>query len=299
MIEKQLSNWGRWGADDQQGTLNYITPAILKQAMGLVKNGRVYSLASVLGGHGAYFAGSLRKEPWRFTAIDKRPTPSQMSLAEDMLTISSHSGTHIDALCHVWYDHQLYTGFSADEVDGIGANKNSIENLKSLVGRGIMLDVAGNKGVKHLDRGYAITARDLEDCLIAQGLQTEPGDILLVRTGWIQVFYQEGPEAFHHEPSTGVPSEPGLSYHLAEWLHQKQTCAVGLDNWACEVRPSELPDYPLPFHELFIRDLGGYIMETLDLEELARDKVYEFLFMAAPLQISRGCGSPINPLAIV
>lgn len=299
MANEKLSNWGRWGTDDQRGTLNYITPAVIKGAMGLVKQGRVYSLASTLCGSGAYFVGNLRKEPWRFTGIEHRPTPSQMATAEDMLTISTHSGTHIDALCHVWYCHQLYNGFSANEVDGIGANKNSIENVKSLVGRGILLDVAGNKGVRHLERSYAITTQDLEDCLTAQNLKTQPGDIILVRTGWIQVFHEEGQEAFHHEPSTGVPSNPGLSYHVAEWLHHHQTCAVGADNWSCEVRPSELPDYPLHFHEIFIRDLGGYIMETLDLEELARDKVYEFLFITAPLQVSGGCGSPINPLAIV
>jgi len=300
VADKQLSNWGKWGANDQRGTLNYVTPYKVKQAIRLVKKGQVYSLACVLGGDGPYHIGSIRKQPWRFTAIAKLNTSRRsVGFAEDMLAMSTHSGTHIDALCHVWYNDRLYNGFSSNVIEAMGASKNSIENVKSLVGRGIMLDVAGNKQVKHLNKGYAVTPQDLEDCLEAEGLKTKPGDIILVRTGWMQVYHEEGVIAFQGGVGMENYAAPGLSYHVARWLHQKQTCAVGLDNWGCEVFPPELPGHFLRFHQIFLRDMGGYVMESLVLDELAQNKVYEFLFVAAPLQVSCGVGSPLNPLAIV
>ncbi|MDD4859598.1 MAG: cyclase family protein [Dehalococcoidales bacterium] len=299
MTADKLSNWGKWGADDQRGTLNYITKQAVQDAFRMVQQGRIYSLGATLGGRGPFFTDVLRREPWRFTSVVNIPCPSKTSWAEDMITMSTHSGTHIDALCHVWYENRLYNGFPADEINGLGTKKNSIENVKSLIGRGILLDIAGYKGLPHLERSYAITPQDMENCLKAEKLETKPGDIILVRTGWLNVFYEQGPEIFHKEAGAKQSGEPGLSHDIAGWLHLRQTCAIGMDNYACEVQPSQVEGFPLPFHAVFLRDMGGYLIEFMNLEELAHDKVYEFLFMAAPIQFSRGCGSPINPLAII
>jgi kynurenine formamidase len=299
MKQKKLSNWGKWGKKDQLGTLNYITSTTVKEAASLVRKGKIYSLSCVLGGDGPYFVGSLRGQPWRITAVRSVKASKKVSFAEDMITVSTHSGTHIDALSHFCFDGLMYNGFDATEIDGTGTGKNSIENLKFLIGRGIMLDVAGNKGTLRLDPGYAITVNDLEDCLRAKNLKTKSGDILLVRTGWMGIFQEKGPSSFKGGNTLEDIKVPGLSADVAGWLHENQTCAVGVDNWSCEVFPPEQSGHTFKFHEIFLRDLGGYVMEALILDELARDQVYEFLFIVAPLQISRGVGSPVNPLALV
>jgi len=284
--EHGLSNWARWGEEDQRGTLNLITAEKITAAAGLVRTGKTYSLSVPLETHGAQWPP--RHKMWRTTEYTKNKVGRNSS--GDALVMHSHSGTHIDALCHIWYDDKLYNGFeTAEHMTSHGVTRNSIDNVPFLVGRGVLLDVAGWKGVDHLELGERVTASDLDACAAAQQVEIRPGDILMVRTGWINVFASDR-VLF----DTG---EPGIDETTLPWLRKHDVVAVGADNLAVEVLDSIPPD-DLPIHRIGIRDLGLYLMELMDLNELAADEVYESLLIVAPLQISGGAGSPVNPIAI-
>jgi kynurenine formamidase len=284
--QNTLSNWGRWGADDQQGSLNLITPDIIKAAAGLVKTGKTYSLSMPLEAEGANWP--TRQKLWR--VMIHRPSKSGSGGSGDALMMHSHNGTHIDALCHFWRDDQLYNGFDAREhISSLGATRDSIAEVPFMVGRGVLLDVAAWKGVDHLGVGEAITAADLDACAAAQNITLQSGDILLVRTGWMRVF-SEDRVLFDS-------GEPGIDDSTLPWLKAHDIVAVGCDNHAVEVM-AKIPPDRLPVHEVALRDLGVYLMENFNLEVLAADKAYEFLLVIAPLQLTGAAGSPINPIAI-
>jgi kynurenine formamidase len=284
--EPGVSNWGRWGAADERGTLNLLTPELVRQAAGLVKTGKVYSLAMPLAADGPQWPA--RHKTWKVTTHGLRP--AGYSSADDVVTMHSHSGTHIDALCHIWYDGRLYNGHPAQEhVTSAGATRNAIDRAGWIVGRGVLLDLAGWKGVEHLGSGEPVTASDLEGCARAQQTKLRPGDILLLRTGWIRLFGRD-PERFNR-------SEPGIDTSTLPWLKAQDIVAVGADNHAVEVM-SSVPPPDLPVHKGAIRDLGLYLVEYLNLEALAADRVYEALVVIAPLALTGGIGSPVNPLAI-
>ncbi len=289
MIESganELSNWARWGKDDQRGTLNLITKEMIKGAAGLVRTGKTYSLSMPLETHGAQWPP--RHKMWRTTEFTKNKIGRNSS--GDALVMHSHSGTHIDALCHIWYDDRLYNDFEAKEhMTSHGVTRNSIENVPSLVGRGVLLDIAGWKGVDHMDLGEPVTVDDLDACAATQQVEVRPGDILLVRTGWINVFAKDR--------ALFDSGEPGIDETTLPWLKKHDVAAVGADNLAVEALDSIPPD-DLPVHRIGIRDLGLYLMENLDLNTMAKDRAYESLVVIAPLRITGGAGSPVNPIAI-
>jgi kynurenine formamidase len=282
----EVSNWGRWGVADEIGTLNLLTPDLVKQAAGLVKSGQVYSLSMPLAAEGPQWP--QRHKTWRVTTF--RNPPNDRGSADDVVTLHSHSGTHMDALCHIWYDNQLYNGYNAAEhVTSAGATRNSIDRVPAIVGRGLLLDIAGWKGVDHLQLGEAITAADLDACAAAQGVTVQPGDLLLLRTGWMRLFA--------HNRELYDSGEPGIDESTIPWLKAHDIVAVGADNQAVEVL-TEIPPSRLPVHTAAIRDLGIYLVENLNLDALAADRVYESLLVIAPLQLTGAIGSPVNPIAI-
>jgi kynurenine formamidase len=286
-MSTSLSNWGRWGDDDQKGTLNLITADEIIAAAGLVKKGKVYSLSMPLEAGGPQWPG--RHKTWQTTTL--LDVGNGDGFSDDILMLHSHSGTHMDSLCHLWVDHQLYNGFDAQEhVTSFGSTRNSIDNVPAIVGKGILLDIAGWKGIRHLALGEPISASDLDQCAADQNVTITPGDVVLVNTGWMTVF-EEDRVLFES-------GEPGLDMSTIAWLHKHDVSAIGADNHGVEVMASIPPD-GLPFHFAAIRDLGLYLLENLKLQALADDKRYEFLFVAAPLQLTGAVGSPINPLAIV
>ena len=281
------TNWGRWGADDQLGSLNLLTPDVIVQAATLVKTGKTYSLSMPLAADGPQWPA--RHKTWRVTTHRSVGAPGP-GAADDVVTMHSHSGTHIDALCHYWLDDQIYNGYKASEsITSQGVMRNAIDNVPALVGRGVLLDVAGWKGVDHLEIGEAITADDLDQCAAAQGTTIRDGDMLLLRTGWMRVF-AEDPDRYNS-------GEPGIDPSTLPWLKAHNIVAVGADNNAVEVI-TQYPQPHMPVHESAIRDLGIYLMENFNLDALAADKVYECLLVIAPLQFTGGAGSPINPIAI-
>ncbi len=285
----RANNWGRWGKDDERGTLNLLTPELVKKAAHLVKTGKVYSLAVPLAKDGPIVTS--RHKTWHvMCSYTNEEFEGGRGSADDILFMHTHGTTHIDALSHYWYDGKMFNGWPGAEVNMIeGAKRNAIHNVRGIVGRGVLLDIARFKGVRHLQKFEPVHAADLEACAKAQGVAIQPGDILLVRTGWYQLFNEN--RALHDS------GYPGLDGDCGDWLGQHDIVAAGADNAAVEVYPLPVQGR-LPVHKKMLRDWGGYLLEYLDLEELARDKTYECLFMAAPLRIMNGVGSPLNPLAI-
>ena len=288
MSSESLSNWGRWGPDDQRGTLNLLTAKNVQDSASLVSQGKVYSLSVELDKDGPL--PDIRNPLWHRTSLIERPSPMH-SAADDVVVMHTHGTTHIDALCHIFAENQMYNGFRADETihPTSGASKNGVQNIVSIVGRGILLDIAGYRGVDHLESSDEIPPAELDSCAQAQGVEIKAGDIVLIRTGWMNVFFDD--------PVVFRSNSPGVSRSVAGWFRERDILALGADNMSVEPFPQP-PGGSKTLHYSVIRDQGGYLMEFLHLEELAADRVYEFMFVAAPLRLINGIGSPINPLAI-
>lgn len=284
------SNWGRWGDDDQRGTANLLTEAGVLEASKLVRRGAVYSLAAPLSPDGPNLP--TRRPTWHVVTTRERVSGNRDMSADDVVMMHTHGTTHIDALCHIFVGDTLYNGHPASALLPMGAQRCGIDHVGPLVARGVLLDVAGFRGVEHLGDGEAIEPDELEACARAQGTDLRPADIVLVRTGWWRLFGR-GPE----QRARFYASEPGVSAATGHWFHQRDIVALGADNPAVEAVTSWTQ--PLPVHRDIIWGCGGYLLEFLDLEALAADKVYEFLFVATPLRLDGGVGSPIVPLAIV
>lgn len=297
-LGKRLSNWGRWGADDERGTVNLITPERLVEAGQLIQRGAIFDLGIPMDANGPQPGGN-RINPvhlMRETGQGQN-LPGGFHFADDYIFMPLQGSSQWDALAHVFYDDQLYNGFPASGVGLHGADHDSIDKLaKGIAGRGVLLDVARLKGVEWMQAGDVITPEDLDAAARAQNVEVRSGDILLVRTGWRKKFVvEQSAQAF-------MAGEPGLGLACCEWLRAKDVASVCSDNWAIEVLPGENPEVILPVHMVLIRDLGMTLGEILDFEELATDCAadgrYEFFFCCPPLKFTRAVGSPINPLAI-
>jgi len=297
-IGRRLSNWGRWGKDDERGTVNLITPERLTAAGRLMKQGKIFDLGIPLDGNGPQPGGGRINPVHLMSQTGQgQDFPGGFRYADDYIFTPLQGASQWDALAHVYYDDQLYNGFPASSVGLQGAEHDSIDKqAKGIAGRGVLLDVAGLKGVEWLVQGYVITPDDLDAAARQQGVAMQPGDILLFRTGWRKKFLRE------RNANEFMAGEPGLGLDCCDWLHNNQVAAVCSDNWAIEVIPCETPDALLPVHMVLIRDMGMTLGEILDFEELTTDcradGVWEFFFCSPPLKVTMGVGSPINPLAI-
>jgi kynurenine formamidase len=280
------SNWGRWGPDDQRGTLNLMRPETIVEASRLVRRGKVYPLAMPME---PALSSPLRDGMIHAVMVRRDPTPSQRSVAVDVVALDTHNFTHVDSLAHVACAGRLYNGVPSDAIGAQGTTRHSIEHAV-IVGRALLADVAALHGGEALEAGQVIGPEDLDRALAHGRVEARPGDILLVRTGWLARYLK----------SPGIAREgwPGLGERTVPWLRAHDVCAVGADNVAVEVRPPERPERSLILHERFLRDLGGYLIEFLDLDQLAADQVYEGFFVLAPLRITGGVGSPVTPLLI-
>ncbi|WP_343063906.1 cyclase family protein [Haloechinothrix aidingensis] len=310
-IGSRCSNWARWGADDQLGTLNNVTPANVVAAASLIRTGRVMSLSVPFGSGGPQHPGSGRFNPIHLMSVDGRDfmagsgTPEErdrrrgyLQNADDILILPLQAATQWDGLAHVFFEQQMYNGYSASYVTSSGAQRNAITGaVDKIVGRGVLLDLPAVKGTSSLDPGYAIGAQDLEDACTDQGVTVGPGDFVLIRTGAMARVRERGEWADY-----AGGDAPGLGLDSADWLHERDIAGVATDTWALEVVPSETPDVSQPLHIIFIVHMGLWLGEIFDLEELARtcheQARHEFFFAAQPLKVTGGIGSPINPLAV-
>ena len=289
MTQPQLSNWGRWGNEDQIGMLNLQNPESILRAVRLVKKGKLYNLSVPLEANGPqwpYF-----HKTWQTTFLTTHADPCAFQVADDILMLVTHSGTHMDALGHCWNDGTLWNGRSHDHVDSYGTRWAGIENVRGFVTRGVMLDVARFKGVEHLKLGEVVSPQDMDACAKAQRVEVRSGDVLFVRTGWNRLFKSDY--------ELWKQGEPGPDASCTAWLKEKNVIAIGADNAGVEamIAKTRSPHSPR-LHITALRDLGVYLIEHVELEELARDQVYEFLFIAAPLRLPKATGSPMTPLAI-
>lgn len=303
---ESLSNWGRWGSEDQIGTLNNIAPADIVNAAKLIRRGKVFSLglslkepiqSGLFGGRwnpihtmlatGTDAAAGNQDDPYPF-----------LRYADDAINMPCQASTQWDALCHIFIDDKMYNGYDAKLVDARGAKKLGIEHTRDrMVGRGVLLDIARWKGQASLADGYGITNEDLDGCAAAQGVEVRKGDFVLVRTG-----HQERCLAKRDWTGYAGGDAPGLSFETCYWLREKDVAGICSDTWGCEVRPNETNEANQPWHWVVIPSMGITMGEIFYLKELAedclKDKVYEFFFCAPPLHLPGGAGSPINPQAI-
>lgn len=302
-IAKRVSNWGRWGKDDERGTLNLVDAAAVQRAAAAVRRGRVFSLGLAFGPEGPQTGTVVgRFNPQHFmTAIGTLigDDPRGFCYSDDVVHMPLQCATQWDSLAHVHYDGQLYNGWPAAEVLGpAGTTRNGIDRLAAdgILSRGVLLDLARAKGVARLPPGSVVTPADLDDAVARQGVRLEPGDILVLRTGHLGVFTED------QDRETYLWQGPGLGLACIEWLRARDLAAVCADNTAIEVMPCEDPSLLYPVHLLGIRDMGMPFGEMFDLEALAADcaadGVWTFLLSAPPLAVTGGIGSPVNPLAV-
>lgn len=309
----QLNHWGRWGAADQRGAANFISDEVVVAAAKLIRTGKRFSLAIPLDGSGPVYPGrSSPHHTMTATGADYIANPgfspfgpSPIRFADDYIYMPLQGSSQWDALSHAWYDGKLYNGvpeaaiLSAPQAGG--ATRLGIENVKdSLVGRGVLIDVARYKGGA-LPPGYTITLQDLQGALARQKASVRTGDIVLIRTGVVPAFYllKDPVERvqFLVAPQAGIGSD------IVPWIAEQQLAGIAADNLALERIPNQAdPSLVAPVHGNLLRDLGVYIGEIWWLEELAEDCAkdgrYEFFLAAQPLNITGAVGSPINPIAI-
>lgn len=294
---KDLSNWGRWGGDDERGALNYITQDVRREAMTLAREGIAVSCAL----------------PLAVTPAPDNPTPVRhlmtgagdiAAIAEglqstgDYFAISPHgmATTHLDALCHVLVGGKMYNGFDASVVKSNGAEKNSIMAGKDgVVTRGVLLDIPGLKGVDYLEPPERIELEDLLAAEARQGVQVRPGDILLVATGR---------DARRDKFGAWSPRDPGLaglSGTCLPFIHERGVAVLGSDGIS-DAMPGNPPTWPLPVHQIAIAAMGIHLIDNAQLGRLIATcrelNRYEFMLTLAPLRLERGTASPINPIAM-
>jgi kynurenine formamidase len=302
-LAETLRNWGRWGADDQRGTLNHIGPEALMRGAGSVQAGKLFNLGLNFDKNGPQ-PGSGRFNPKLYVTdlfTPLNPAYPGVVYSDDVIHMPLQAATQWDALGHVHYDGLLYNGCNAREcLTEKGAARMGIEHLATpgIMSRGVLIDIARFKGVERLPTDYGITVDDLNACCASEGVEVQPGDVVLVRTGHIQLFTVD-------QNRTGfMGMQPGLRFQTAEWLHDKSVAAVCADNMAVELlHPEGLgSEAPLALHMLCLRDMGCPLGEMFNLEALAADCAadgrYTFLLAAPPLAVTNGFGSPVNPLAL-
>ena len=297
---ESVKNWGRWGADDERGTLNLLTPAKVAEAARLVRSGRQVSMAIPINKVSG--PDNPNQAVHYITQGHDIDVSSGLSFALDYLAIAFHGDchTHIDALNHIAYRGQTYNGRPASQViTSKGGNGLDINNLATgLVGRGVLYDIPRLRGVKWLEPGEAVTRAELEACEKEQGVAVGEGDIFVFRTGHHRRRLELGAWDNGYAPGEG---KPGLHVDTIPWMHERGVAAF-LPDGDGETIPSNVEGMLYPIHPLQITAMGMTTADSLQLEDLARaaeeEGRFEFLVVGLPLRLPGGTGSPWNPIAI-
>lgn len=288
----ELSNWARWGKNDQRGTVNLITADKIRNAAKLVREG--YSVSLSRDANTVAAADNLQPFGQKMTATGAEHHPM---FAMDTFTIGYHNQaqTHFDSLSHMFAEGKMYNGYPQALVNANGAGQLAVTAFKSgLVSRGILVDIPLLKGVSYLKLSTPIMPNDLEAWEKRAGLKISEGDIVLVRTGRWARRAAEGPWDIGKAAA-------GLHPSCARWMHGRGVAVFGSDTHG-ELMPSIVTGVPFPLHRLLLVAMGTPMFDNCDLESLSREADsrhrWEFLFVASPLAIPGGTGSPLNPLAI-
>ncbi len=293
-----------WGPDDQAGGSNWITPEVVLRAARLVETGKVYELGQVYE-HGMPLFGQRTYA----LSIPGSPTGGPFGVKNQLVYHDEflcgeigQIGTQFDGPGHIGTRMTMgdgstadvfYNGVTRQEMKGAyGLTKLGIENIKPFFTRGVLIDVAGLKGVDALDHSYEVTVADVRAALERQGMsesELRPGDALLFRYGWSK--YWKDPDEYNTNP-------PGIGMEVAAWLVERQPSMIGSDQWTTEVVPNPDPDLQFPVHQELITKAGIWNLENMVYDGLAEDEVYEFLFVFTPVPFKGGTGSPGRPIAI-
>jgi len=301
-IAARVRNWGRWGPDDEVGTLNLVDSEARRRAAASVVSGRAFALGLPLSQSEGIQSGLVpgRDNPSR-TMIHVNdplsPDPEWICSSEDKVTMATQCATHWDALAHVSYGGMLYNGYPASSVTEAGAARCGIHRLGAVLSRGVLLDVARALGRDVLEPGHPISPGDLDAACELGRVAIEPGDIVLVRTGQMVHLAPERRDLIAYT----WPS-PGLTIETAEWFHTHDVAAVATDTLVFEVFPSPHEDLYLPVHLLHLVEMGltqgqNFVLDPL-AEDCADDGRYTFLLDATPLRLTDALGTPLNPVAV-
>ncbi|MFJ8362442.1 cyclase family protein [Streptomyces sp. NPDC093984] len=299
-IAKRVNNWGRWGEEDEIGTLNLVTDQVVREAAAWVRSGRRIPLALPLQQDGVQtglIPGRVNPLHVMVQVNQEIFGPGTVACSDDAVTMGLQASTHWDALPHVSHSGKLYNGRPAGTVTAHGgAAFSGIDKPRHIVSRGVLLDIPRALGRERLEGSYAVTPEDLDAAEEFAGTRVRAGDIVLVRTGQIRTYLSGDKQAY------GYPS-PGLSVRTPEWFHARDVAAVANDTLTFEVFPPEIEDLWLPVHALHLVEMGMPQGQNWNLEELStacgEEGRYAFLLSATPEPFVGGTGSPVAPVAVL
>lgn len=299
-LAAKVRNWGRWGDDDEIGTLNFITDDVVQAAAQEIKTGKRFALGIPMDENGPQ-TGAVpgRENPKHemfMVDVALMGDPSDFTTSDDRIVTGLQACTHWDALAHVSYEGKLYNGVPSNVITDAGASRMGIDKIATIVSRGVLLDVARAHGVDEVEGGHAITGDDLDAAAALGKVDVRSGDIVLLRTGRMRQFLEGG-----RDPYNAIPAA-GPSLQSVEWFHDHEVAAVATDNLIFEVYPSEREDAMLAVHLLHLVDMGLTQGQNWNLEALAADCAedgrYTCFLDASPMPVTGAVGSPVNPIAI-
>ena len=280
----------KWGAADERGSGNHMKPASVLNAVKLIKTGEVIELAHVLG-PGMAISPTRRFDMHAKRTFMNAASNERGSNEELVVTELGQVGTQFDGFAHQTHRNSWYNCFKVDEnATRGGFSKLGIHNVGALITRGVLIDVAGFKGVDMLGDTYEITVEDLQGALRKQNMTLQPGDAVIINTGWGKLYGKDNPRY--------MKSNPGIGVKAAEWLATQDPMLMGADNAPVEVSPNPDKQLSLPVHQIALVVNGIHLLENLKLDELAAKNVNEFAFMMQPLKIQGGTGSTVSPIAV-
>src|SRR5262245_23805599 len=280
----------KWGAGDQRGSGNHMSRETVLRASKLIQTGEVFELGRVLNDSMPLSAGR------RFEVLTKRtrndPGSNHRGSNEELIVAEmGQVGTQFDTFSHQMIGNSMYNCFKLDDISSrTGFTKLGVENVGALMTRAVMVDVAALKGVDMLPDTYEITVQDLQQALAAQKLTLQPGDAVIIHTGWGKLWGKDN--------ARFQRSAPGIGVAAAEWIARQDPMLVGSDNSAVEVSPNPNSQLAGPVHQIMLVVNGIHLLENLKLDELASRRVYEFALIVEPLKIQGGTGSTVAPIAI-
>jgi kynurenine formamidase len=281
----------KWGAGDERGSGNHMkNPKNVLRGAQLIKTGEVIELGHVLGPGMPFFGPRIMNMQPKRTFMN--PGRNTRGSNEEMFTGEfGQIGTQFDGFAHQSHGDSHYNCFKTSEIaTRNGFTKLGVQNAPTFFTRGVLIDVAALKGVEMLGDTYEITPDDLQQALGKQNVKLQPGDAVIINTGWGKLYGKDN--------ARFVKTTPGVGVAAAEWLAKQDPMLVGSDNWPVEVAPNPDKDLSLPVHQVFLVVNGIHILENLKLDELAAKKVYEFAFTMQPLKLYGATGSTVAPAAI-
>ena len=280
----------KWGADDERGAANHVTPANILRAVTLIRTGAIIELGHELGADIPLVPGR------RVDILTKRTTGpvgtnKRYSNEELVVTELGQVGTQLDMFSHQGMDGLLYNCVKIDEVGTrTGFTRLGVERIGALLTRGVLVDVAGLKGVDMLPVDHEISVADIEAALARAQITLQSGDAVLFHTGWGRLWGADN--------ARYATSAPGIGVAAAEWLARKDVMLLGSDTGPVEILPNPDKQVDLPVHQIALVVNGIFLLENLKLDELAAKRIYEFAFVVQPLKIRGGTGSTVAPIAV-